>query len=153
MTCILRFKTRTTWCVCSFTCSRISVWYHMLAFWCHWTRIIMDGTTISGKVVSTCASGGASAAFDDTSFAVHRVIPKIYAKKCINFWGELSFPPYPPISGGTPPDPHTPQNACILAMIGNWYGKQNPPAPFLFCPTIVGQKQKVLTPKTLAYWQ
>ncbi len=23
-------------------------------------------------------------------------------------------------------------------------------APFLFCPTIVGQKQKVLTPKTLA---
>jgi hypothetical protein len=26
-------------------------------------------------------------------------------------------------------------------------------APFLFCPTIVGQKQKVLTPKTLAYCQ
>ena len=26
-------------------------------------------------------------------------------------------------------------------------------APFLFCPTIVGQKQKVLTPKTLTYWK
>jgi hypothetical protein len=45
----------------------------------------MDETTISGEVISTCAGGGASTAFDDTSFAVHRIIPQIYAKKCINF--------------------------------------------------------------------